>query len=107
MVAPSSAFLVTLLLRDPAADVVPARVGDDHRGVPGLDSVSAVEPGGVPADHAAVPAPPRAAAFAERWKVHQEEERPLRDAAYVVALRPIGEAIESQGTRDYFSGNGD
>ena len=42
-------------------------------------------------------------AFADMWKVHQEEDVPVRDAAYIVALRRIGEAIESQGTREYFS----
>ena len=41
-------------------------------------------------------------AFAEMWTVHEEEELPLRSAAYAVAMRRLAGAIESQGTRDYF-----
>ena len=44
-------------------------------------------------------------AFGEVWKIHREENRSLRDAAYAVALRRIGEAIEMQGTRAYFGGS--
>jgi glutamate dehydrogenase (NADP+) len=42
-------------------------------------------------------------AFAEMWGIHQEEKVPVRDAAYILALRRIGEAIEAEGTREYFS----
>jgi glutamate dehydrogenase (NADP+) len=45
-------------------------------------------------------------AFEAVWSVHTEEDVPLRDAAYVVALRRIGEAIESQGTRAFFAEGG-
>jgi glutamate dehydrogenase (NADP+) len=44
-------------------------------------------------------------AFGEVWKIHLEEHRSLRDAAYAVALRRIGEAIEMEGTRAYFGGS--
>jgi glutamate dehydrogenase (NADP+) len=42
-------------------------------------------------------------AFERIWSVHLEEEIPLRSAAYVLALRRIAEAIESQGTHKYFA----
>jgi glutamate dehydrogenase (NADP+) len=45
-------------------------------------------------------------AFDAVWRIHEEEHLPLRDAAYVAALRRIGEAIESQGTRAFFTGGG-
>jgi len=44
-------------------------------------------------------------AFEGLWHIHQTENVPLRDAAYAMALRRIGEAIEAEGTRDYFSGS--
>jgi glutamate dehydrogenase (NADP+) len=43
-------------------------------------------------------------AFEGLWHVHQTEKVSLRDAAYALALRRIAEAIEAEGTRDYFSG---
>ena len=43
-------------------------------------------------------------AFQEMWDIHGRDGLPLRDAAYALALRRIGEAIEAGGTRDYFSG---
>ncbi len=43
-------------------------------------------------------------AFAEIWSIQQQEGGSLRRAAYTVALRRIAEAIESQGTREYFAG---
>ncbi len=42
-------------------------------------------------------------AFSEVWCLAKRENRSLRDAAYTVALRRIGEAIEAHGTRDYFN----
>ncbi len=42
-------------------------------------------------------------AFASIWQIHEDEKGSIRDAAYTVALRRIGEAIETQGTRAYFS----
>jgi glutamate dehydrogenase (NADP+) len=41
-------------------------------------------------------------AFAEIWRVHQEEQRSMRAATYAVAMRRIAEAIEAGGTREYF-----
>lgn len=37
------------------------------------------------------------------WDLSQEHQVPCRTAAYVLALRRIVEAIEAQGTRDYFA----
>ena len=45
-------------------------------------------------------------AFDAIWRIHTGEDVPLRDAAYIVALRRIGEAIESQGTRVFFAEGG-
>jgi glutamate dehydrogenase (NADP+) len=42
-------------------------------------------------------------AFDQMWAIHGEDEVTLREAAYALALRRIGEAIEAEGTRDYFS----
>ena len=42
-------------------------------------------------------------AFNEVWILAQDEHRSLRDAAYTIAMRRIGEGIESHGTRDYFN----
>jgi len=44
-------------------------------------------------------------AFDGLWHLHQTEKVSIRDAAYAMALRRIGEAIEAEGTRDYFSGD--
>ncbi len=43
-------------------------------------------------------------AFDAMWQIHSDEGVPLRTAAYILALRRIAEARESQGTREYFSG---
>jgi glutamate dehydrogenase (NADP+) len=43
-------------------------------------------------------------AFESIWSIHESEPMSLRDAAYTLALRRIGEAIEAGGTHDYFSG---
>lgn len=43
-------------------------------------------------------------AFEAIWSIHESEPMSLRDAAYTLALRRIGEAIEAGGTHDYFSG---
>ena len=42
-------------------------------------------------------------AFSEIWDIYQSEQGSLRDAAYTVGLRRIGEAIEAQGTHEYFA----
>ena len=44
-----------------------------------------------------------AEAFDAIWRIHPDEGGSVREAAYTVALRRIAEAIESQGTREYFS----
>ncbi|MBW2362298.1 MAG: Glu/Leu/Phe/Val dehydrogenase [Deltaproteobacteria bacterium] len=44
------------------------------------------------------------AAFDDVWRIHESEEVSMRAAAYRVALRRIGAAIESQGTQEYFAG---
>lgn len=41
--------------------------------------------------------------FNEIWDLAQREHRSLRDAAYALAIRRIGEGIEAHGTRDYFN----
>lgn len=41
--------------------------------------------------------------FNEVWDLAQNENRSLRDAAYTLAIRRIGEGIEAHGTRDYFN----
>ncbi|HYC00995.1 MAG TPA: Glu/Leu/Phe/Val dehydrogenase [Candidatus Limnocylindrales bacterium] len=41
-------------------------------------------------------------AFAEVWALHETEGMPLRTAAYVLAIRRIGEAIDAHGSRDFF-----
>jgi glutamate dehydrogenase (NADP+) len=46
-------------------------------------------------------------AFAEIWRISEEEKVSLRSAAYSFALRRIGEAIESQGSREFFSAEGE
>jgi glutamate dehydrogenase (NADP+) len=38
------------------------------------------------------------------WALHESEKTSLRSAAYTLALRRIAEAIEAQGTRDFFQG---
>jgi glutamate dehydrogenase (NADP+) len=43
-------------------------------------------------------------AFEEMWALATAENCSLRRAAYTLALRRIAEAIETQGTREYFSG---
>jgi glutamate dehydrogenase (NADP+) len=44
-------------------------------------------------------------AFSEIWDIYKAEQGSVRDAAYTVGLRRIAEAGESQGTREYFSGD--
>ena len=44
-------------------------------------------------------------AFDDMWSVHESEGVTLRAAAYSVAMRRIGEAIASHGTREYFQGD--
>ncbi len=46
-----------------------------------------------------------ARAFDEIWKIYEAEGGSIRDAAYALALRRIAEGIESQGTRQFFSGS--
>jgi len=41
--------------------------------------------------------------FNQVWNLAQSEHRNLRDAAYTLAIRRIGEGIEAHGTRDYFN----
>jgi glutamate dehydrogenase (NADP+) len=41
-------------------------------------------------------------AFEETWHIVEHEKVPPRSAAYRLALRRIAEAIESQGTQEYF-----
>jgi glutamate dehydrogenase (NADP+) len=41
--------------------------------------------------------------FSKVWDLAEERGLSMRNAAYAVAIRRIGEAIESHGTRDYFS----
>jgi glutamate dehydrogenase (NADP+) len=41
-------------------------------------------------------------AFGEMWYIHENEDLPLRSAAYAVAMRRIAEAVESGGTREFF-----
>jgi glutamate dehydrogenase (NADP+) len=43
------------------------------------------------------------AAFDTVWDLAQEQNLSLRNAAYAVAIRRIGEAVDAHGTRDYFS----
>ncbi len=42
--------------------------------------------------------------FAAMWRLYEERGGTLREAAYISALKRIAEAIEIQGTRDWFSG---
>jgi glutamate dehydrogenase (NADP+) len=46
------------------------------------------------------------AAFEEVWRIVEGEKVSARSAAYRVALRRIAEAIESQGTHEYFGTGG-
>ncbi len=46
-----------------------------------------------------------ARAFDEIWKIYEAEGGSIRDAAYALALRRIAGGIESQGTRQFFSGS--
>jgi len=41
--------------------------------------------------------------FKDVWRIREHEKTSLRQAAYVLALRRIAEAVESQGTAEYFS----
>ena len=41
-------------------------------------------------------------AFEQVWQLSANENRSFRSAAYTVALRRIGEAVQSHGTREYF-----
>lgn len=43
-----------------------------------------------------------AATFEQVWELAESEQRTLREAAYVKALRKISSAVEAHGTRDYF-----
>ncbi len=43
-------------------------------------------------------------AFSEIWDIYESEQVSVRDAAYTVGLRRIGEAIQAQGTSAYFAG---
>lgn len=45
-------------------------------------------------------------AFDAIWEVHEAEGVSLRAAAYILAMRRIAEAVESQGTREYFQAGG-
>ena len=42
-------------------------------------------------------------AFGRIWEIHRDEAVPLRAAAYRAALRRLAEALETQGSRDWFS----
>ena len=42
-------------------------------------------------------------AFNETWDIAQEENCSMRVAAYTLAMRRLGGAIEAHGTREYFS----
>lgn len=42
-------------------------------------------------------------AFNETWNIAQNEHCSMRDAAYTLAMRRLGAAIEAHGTREYFS----
>ncbi len=44
-------------------------------------------------------------AFNEVWTIARTEHRTLRSAAYIHALRRIGDAVSAHGTREYFSSN--
>ncbi len=46
-----------------------------------------------------------ARAVDEIWKIYEAEGGSIRDAAYALALRRIAGGIESQGTRQFFSGS--
>jgi len=41
--------------------------------------------------------------FNEVWDLAQNEKRSMRNAAYTLAFRRIGEAVNAHGTRDYFN----
>jgi glutamate dehydrogenase (NADP+) len=41
-------------------------------------------------------------AFGEIWDLATERKLSVRNAAYVIAMQRIGEAVEAHGTRDYF-----
>lgn len=41
-------------------------------------------------------------AFQKMWSLGTEEDLPMRNAAYRIAIRRIAEAIKSHGTREYF-----
>jgi glutamate dehydrogenase (NADP+) len=43
-------------------------------------------------------------AFAQTWEIREREKTSMREAAYRLAMRRIGAAIESQGTREFFTG---
>ncbi|MCF6283278.1 MAG: Glu/Leu/Phe/Val dehydrogenase [Candidatus Polarisedimenticolaceae bacterium] len=42
-------------------------------------------------------------AFNEVWTIAKSEQRSLRSAAYIHAVRRIGEAVSAHGTREYFA----
>jgi glutamate dehydrogenase (NADP+) len=41
-------------------------------------------------------------AFHETYHIAESEQRTLRNAAYVLALRRIGQAVQAHGTQEYF-----
>jgi len=43
------------------------------------------------------------AAFGDIWDFAKERKLSVRNAAYALAMQRIGDAVEAQGTRDYFS----
>ncbi len=48
-----------------------------------------------------------AGAFKDTWYVHEHEKLGMRSAAYAVALRRLQQAIEAEGTREYFANGRD
>ncbi len=43
------------------------------------------------------------AAFDATWDIAEQEQRTMRDAAYTLAMRRLGDGIEAHGTREYFN----
>ena len=42
-------------------------------------------------------------AFNETWDIAQNEGISMRDAAYILSMRRLGEGIEAHGTQKYFN----